>query len=103
MSAHHHATTVALFAALAIASAGTAPALASEPVPKTITGCVSSGKFKSTDGYNIRPTDANGKAVDLLPYEGHMMTIGGNLLPGDILIVNTVTRDDGPCKMKNPG
>ena len=104
MSVNRRQFTNGLFAALAAATAfaGIAPAFASKPVPKTIIGCVFGGTFVSSDGYDIHPTDANGKEVDLRPFEGHTVTISGDLLPGDAFIVKKGPRDSGPCKMMRP-
>ena len=97
MSAHRHAIAIGLFAILAAAElAGIAPALASKPVPKTIVGCVFNGSFVSSDGYDIRPRDADGQEVDLRPFEGHTVTISGDLLPGDAFIVKKPPRDTRP-------
>ena len=82
--------------------AGIAPAVASKPVPKTIVGCVFNGTFVSSDGYDIRPSYADGKEVDLRPFEGHQVTISGDLLPGDAFIVKKPPRDSGPCTMMRP-
>ena len=72
MSTRYHTIAVGLFAALAAAGfVSIAPAVASKPVPKTIVGCVFNGGFVSSDGYDIRPMDANGKDVDLRRFEGH--------------------------------
>lgn len=78
------------------------PALASKPVPRTVSGCVVNGIFVSTDGYHIRPMDANFREVDLLPFEGLRVTISGDLLPGDALIVKTPPRASGPCEIATP-
>lgn len=53
-------------------------AVASRPVPRTITGCVTSGSLHSSDGYEIRVRNLN-----LAPYEGKRIQLRGNLLPGD--------------------
>lgn len=104
MSANRHTVTAGLVAALATAAAwaGIAPAFASKPVPKTIVGCVFNGTFVSSDGYDIHPRDANGKEVDLRPFEGHTVTISGDLLPGDAFIVEKPLRDTGSCTMMRP-
>lgn len=93
-----------LFVISAIASglAGIVPAAASKPVPKTIIGCVFNGGFVSSDGYDIRPRYPDGREVDLQPFEGHTLTISGDLLPGDAFIVKTAPRDSGPCTMMRP-
>lgn len=80
----------------------TAPAVASKPVPKSIAGCVTKGSFVSSDGYDIRPSHPDGKPVDLRPFEGHAVTINGDLLPGDILIVKSPPRDGGLCRLTRP-
>ena len=78
------------------------PAVASKPVPKTIVGCVFNGGFVSSDGYDIRPMDANGKDVDLRRFEGHQVTIRGDLLPGDAFILKNPPVDSGPCRIMRP-
>lgn len=79
-----------------------APAMASKPVPRTITGCVFSGTFVSSDGYDIHPRYADGREVDLGPFEGHQVTISGDLLPGDAFIVKKPLRDSGRCTIMRP-
>jgi hypothetical protein len=95
---------IGFFAVLAIASASLAiaPAIASKPVPRTIAGCVFNGTFISADGYDIHPRHADGREVDLRPFEGRTVTISGALLPGDELIVNKPPRASGPCEMMRP-
>jgi hypothetical protein len=103
MSARRHRIAVGLLVALAAASfVGVAPATASKPVPKTIVGCVANGTFISSDGYEIHPRNADGQAVDLRPFEGHQVTISGDLLPGDAFIVKKPPADSGPCKTTRP-
>jgi len=85
-----------------VAVALTTPAVASKPVPRSIVGCVMNGTFVSSDGYDIRPSHPDGKPFDLLPFEGHAVTIKGGLLPGDILIVKGPPRDGGPCRSMRP-
>lgn len=104
MSANRHTVTIGVFTIVAIVStlAATAAAVASKAVPKTIVGCVFTGGFVSSDGYDIRPRHANGRALDLRPFEGHALTIDGELLPGDAFILNKLPRDLGPCKMARP-
>jgi hypothetical protein len=96
--------TIRLFAAVAAASAfaGIAPAVASKPVPKTIVGCVFGGTFVSSDGYDIHPRHADGREVDLGPFEGRQVTISGDLLPGDAFIVRKPLRDGGRCTIMRP-
>lgn len=105
MSVNRRPFTNGLIAALATATAfsGIAPAFASKPVPKTIVGCVFDGTVVSSDGYDIHPRNADGKEVDLRPFEGHAVTISGDLLPGDAFIIKKAPRDSGPCKMIRPG
>jgi hypothetical protein len=91
-----------MIVAAAAGLAGIAPARASKPVPATIVGCVFGGTFTSSDGYEIRPRSADGKAVDLRPFEGHTVTISGDLLPGDAFIIKKKPRDSGPCTMMRP-
>lgn len=104
MSAERQGIAVCFFAVLAAATVLTSivPGVASKPVPKTIVGCVFNGTFVSSDGYDIHPRDANGKQTDLGPFEGHTVTISGDLLPGDAFILKNVPRDSGPCKMIRP-
>jgi hypothetical protein len=104
MSAKLRKIAIGLFAVLTIASASLviAPAIASKPVPKTIAGCVFNGIFISSDGYEIHPRHADGREVDLQPFEGHTVTISGALLPGDVFIVNKLPRDSGACEMMRP-
>jgi hypothetical protein len=104
MSANRHTITIGAYIIAAIASGliGASPAMASKPVPKTIVGCVFNGGFVSSDGYDIRPRYGNGQTVDLRPFDGHEVTIDGELLPGDAFIVNKLPRDSGPCKTTRP-
>jgi hypothetical protein len=88
--------------AVAAGLAGIAPASASKPVPTTIVGCVFGGTFTSSDGYDIHPRSADGKAIDLRPFEGHTVTISGDLLPGDAFVIKKKPRDSGPCTMMRP-
>ncbi len=96
--------SIIISAVLAIASgaAGLDPAQASKPVPKTIKGCVFNGGFVSSDGYDIHPRDARGQAVDLRSFEGHTLTMTGDLLPGDAFIVKGPLKDSGPCEIMRP-
>lgn len=104
MSAERRTVAIGFFAVLAIASAALAiaPAIASKPVPRTIAGCVFDENFISSDGYHIRPRHADGRQVDLRPFEGRAVTISGALLPGDVLIVDKPPRDSGPCETMRP-
>ena len=96
--------TILIGACVVFATAllGIAPAIASKPVPKTIVGCVANGIFVSSDGYEIHPRTADGRAIDLRPFEGHQVTISGDLLPGDAFIVKEPLADSGPCRTTNP-
>jgi hypothetical protein len=98
MSKHHHKIMIGACAVFAMTFVGIAPAAASKPVPKTIVGCVANGIFVSSDGYEIHPRNADGQAVDLRPFEGHQVTISGDLLPGDAFIVKKPPADSGPCR-----
>jgi hypothetical protein len=89
-----------LASALLGALAAVAPALASEPVPRVIVGCVVNGAFISSDGYHIRPRDRAGQNVELGALEGRKVTIEGLLLPGDAFIVEKPLREAGPCDAK---
>ncbi len=93
------ALALGLTAALSVLAAS-APALASRPVPSVIVGCVVNGAFISSDGFRISPHDANGRAVDLRPLEGHEVRIDGLLLPGDRFILDNAPRDTGRCAAK---
>ncbi len=90
-------TKLYLFLALAFAALVVLPALASQPVPRVMVGCVTDGAFISSDGYHIQPHRSGGTAVDLSRYEGRRLRIKGNLLPGDVLILNARPEDLGPC------
>jgi hypothetical protein len=72
--------------------------LASQPVPRTIVGCVVDGAFISSDGYRIRPRDKDGRDVDLHALEGQRAILDGSLLPGDVMFLKTPPRASGPCK-----
>lgn len=104
MSAPRFTAMIRVCAVLAAATAlaGIGPAVASKPVPKTIVGCVANGIFVSSDGYEILPRNADGQAVDLGPFEGHQVTISGDLLPGDAFIIKKPPADSGPCKTTKP-
>ncbi len=102
MSANICAVRFCTILVMAFGLAGITPAIASKPVPKTIVGCVHNGNFKSSDGYDIHPRNANGEAIDLRPFEGHKVTITGDLLPGDAFIVKKPTRDSGRCVVPGP-
>jgi hypothetical protein len=104
MSAKRRRVAIGIFAMLTAASGllAIAPAIASKPVAKTIVGCVFDATLISSDGYEIHPRHADGRAVDLRPFEARTVTISGALLPGDVLIVDKPPRDTGPCKMMRP-
>jgi hypothetical protein len=97
-----HTTRISVCVVFATAFAAITPAFASKPVPKTIVGCVANGIFVSSDGYEIHPSTADGQAVDLRPFEGRQVTIGGDLLPGDAFIVKKPASDSGPCRTTKP-
>jgi hypothetical protein len=78
---------------------------ASRPVPRTLEGCVINGTFFSvykkastpggsgTIAYRIRVQN-----LDLSPYEGKKIRLGGNLLPGDKFYPDPKTlKVLGPC------
>ncbi|HWR57424.1 MAG TPA: DUF6438 domain-containing protein [Thermodesulfovibrionales bacterium] len=68
------------------------------PVPVTITGCVKEGVMFSEETdfgshvskgrYEIRPVRADWTRVDLSPYDGNIIQVKGDLLPGDRFIIN---------------
>lgn len=88
---------IALSAALILT--GMAVATASEPVRSTVVGCVSDGRFVSSDGYVIRPTDAAGlRDLDLSRWEGRRLSLRGDLLPGDVLRLSRSPRVLGRCR-----
>ena len=72
-------------------------AMASQPVPRTIDGCIGDGAFTSRDGYEITVVARGGAPFDLRRYEGRRLRIRGDLLPGDNLILTAPPRDLGPC------
>ena len=74
------------------------PALASRPVPRTITGCVSGGVFASDDGYVIRARGPGFREYDLSRFEGRRIVVRGMLSPGDLFAVKSRPRDLGPCR-----
>ncbi|MBX3527972.1 MAG: hypothetical protein KF904_17360 [Rhodoblastus sp.] len=75
-----------------------APALASRPVPRTITGCVSGGVFTSDQGYVIRARGPGFAEYDLSRFEGRRIVVRGMLSPGDLFAVKSRPRDLGPCR-----
>jgi hypothetical protein len=86
----------ALAVTLVLASASAT--LASEPVPRTLTGCVSHGRFVTSDGYLIDPRSPDGSQFDLSAFEGRQVRMSGALLPGDRFIVQTRPQDLGRCQ-----
>jgi hypothetical protein len=65
---------------------------ATQPVPKTVVGCVQTGRL-SADGYVFRVTKNDGteyRDVDLTAYEGKTLRVEGQLLPGDVLAAATI-------------
>lgn len=90
------ALRVALIAAGALA--GGAQALASMPVPRTITGCVIGGVFTSDNGYVIRARGPGFAEYDLSRFEGRRIVVRGMLSPGDLFAVKRAPRDLGPCR-----
>lgn len=80
--------------AAAIALVGTAIAApgahASRPVKKTVTACVLNGELTSSF-YSYRVRRHVGSAdIDLKRYESKRIRVRGYLLPGDILIANSI-------------
>lgn len=85
--------------AAALVLACSAGAEASEPVRRTIVGCVSDGRFVSSDGYVIRPTDAEGRQdLGLARWEGRRLSLTGDLLPGDWLRLRRPPKVLGRCR-----
>ena len=74
------------------------PALASRPVPRTITGCVSGGVLTSDNGYVIRARGPGFREYDLSRFEGRRIVVRGMLSPGDLFAVKSRPRDLGPCR-----
>lgn len=84
------------------------PAAASRPVHAVITGCVQGGVFVSEytefgthvspGGYRISLLTEPGSPVDLQPFEGRRVSVTGELLPGDVFLVEEESLvDRGPC------
>ncbi len=84
------------------------PAVASRPVHAVITGCVRDGVFVSErtefgthvspGGYRIRLLAEQGSPVALQPFEGRRVSVTGELLPGDVFLVEEESLvDRGPC------
>ncbi len=88
-----------VIATLLVALAPVGQALASRPVPKTVTGCVVKGElFQEPYTYSVRREGADGLVdVDLAPYEGRRIRVKGNLLPGDILVSKSIETLPGAC------
>ena len=83
----------AIFLAVSVLSVSTDAGHASRPVHKTIIGCVVDGVLISRDGYRIQVRDSRkAMAVDLSRYEGWLISLTGNLLPGDNFYVTTGPR-----------
>ncbi len=90
-----NAVRIAMSAAVLFAAA--TPTRGSEPVPRVIEGCVRDGIFTSGDGYVIRPQRRIGEPIELSALEGRAVTLEGDLLPGDLMILKKLPQDKGPC------
>lgn len=90
---------LAIFALIVLAGfAG--PASASRPVKKTVTACVIGGELHSGRYvYRVRP-DIGAADTDLRRFEGKRVRVKGFLLPGDILISNSIKFVPGNCPMQ---
>ena len=88
--------TIAVFAASGAAQL--LPAMASAPVPRTFTGCVSNGVYTNGDGYVIRIHQSGGALLNLSQWEKKMVRITGNLLPGDNFYLTATPVVVGPCR-----
>lgn len=72
---------------------------ASQPVRKTIVGCVTAAGFVSEDGYEIRLRNASTRlALDLRGLRGRRIAVTGDLLPGDHFFVSRPPRVLGRCR-----
>lgn len=90
--------TYLTFTATAVLIAITGLALASGPVPRTMTGCIMNGEMTSQDGYAITVLDRANRRINLMPYNGRRIAASGNLLPGDRFYPDTPFRILGPCR-----
>ena len=73
-------------------------AWASRPVARVLHGRVTAGVFTTVDGYVIRPRNGvGGRSVDLGRFEGRCLTLRGQLLPGDVLILAAPPRPSSRC------
>lgn len=88
-----------VIATLLVALAPVSQALASRPVPKTVTGCVVKGELiREPYTYSVRRESVGGLVVvDLAPYEGRRIRVKGYLLPGDILVSKSIDTLPGAC------
>ena len=68
----------------------TSTANASEPVKKTVTGCVAKGAFYLVNGGRAYQFSID--KLDLAPFEGKSITVTGSLLPGDRFILDDGTK-----------
>ena len=78
---------------------------ASEPVKKTVTGCVAKGAFYLTNGGRAYRFSID--KLDLGPFEGNSITMSGSLMPGDRFILDdgtkpTVTAETCPTESLRP-
>ena len=97
-ASHRLTVTIARAACALSIAAALQPALASAPVPKSYTGCVSNGVFKNEAGYVISIRQPGGGPMDLSQWENKMLRISGNLLPGDIFFLTAAPVVVGPCR-----
>lgn len=68
------------------------PASATQPVSKIVLGCVQAGRL-SADGYVYRLTHNDNtefRDIDLTGFEGKTVRVEGQLLPGDVLVADTI-------------
>jgi hypothetical protein len=91
---------MAVIAATVLAIVPVGEAIASRPVPKTVTACVVKGELtRGPYTYSVRKDTGEALAkVDLAPYEGKRIRVKGYLLPGDILVSKSIEVLEGACK-----
>lgn len=94
----HALTSPSLPLSAAALLLGLGAALASGPVPRTMTGCVANGAFTSQDGYRIAVMGSNNRPANLAGYNGKRISVSGDLLPGDHFYPKSAIRVLGPCR-----